>query len=269
MKTFILAAGRGSRLHPYTENCPKCLTDLGGMTLIGRQIKTLNAANITDIVIVTGYRSEMLALGGTRQVHNPDWSSTNMVESLFCANGEFGDDVIVSYGDIVYEPRVLAALLDTRHDISVVVDRQWRGYWEARFDDPLSDAESLCLDDEGCITDIGNAVTDINSIQAQYMGLLRFRGNGIEALRAARKNLRTVSRAWMEERTVANAYMTDLLMEIILMEQKVHGIPVDGGWLEIDTVEDYQNAAAMVADKTITKFFDPETLPETLEGPSS
>ena len=262
MKAIILAAGRGSRLHPYTENCPKCLTDLGGMTLIDRQIKTLQNASISDIVIVTGYLSEMLALPGTRQVYNPDWASTNMVESLFCAEREFEDDFLMTYGDIVYEPRVLGALLDRRHGISVAIDRQWRGYWENRFEDPLSDVESLRLDDEGCITDIGNAVSDIDSIQAQYMGLIRFQGSGVDALRAARENLKAVSRPWMEKRTVANAYMTDVLMEIILMEQKVHGIPVDGGWLEIDTVEDYQTAATMIADRTITKFFDPDALEE-------
>jgi choline kinase len=260
MKAVILAAGRGSRLHPYTENCPKCLTDLGGMTLIGRQIATLRDAGLRDIVIVTGYLNEMLVLEGTRQVHNSDWASTNMVESLFCADAEFEGDFIVSYGDIVYEPRVLEALLDSRHAISVVVDRQWRSYWEARFENPLEDAESLRLNDEDCITDIGNAVTDIDAIQAQYMGLMRFQGPGIDALKAARKNLLATSRPWMEKRTVANAYMTDLLMEIILMGQKVHAIPVDGGWLEIDTVEDYQTAAAMIADKTITKFFNPDAL---------
>jgi choline kinase len=260
MKAIILAAGRGSRLQPYTKNCPKCLTDLGGMTLIDRQIRTLRDAGVQDIVIVTGYLNDMLVIEGTRQIHNPDWASTNMVESLFCAESEFGDDIIVSYGDIVYEPRVLVPLIESRHDFSVVVDRQWRSYWEIRFENPLEDAESLRLDDEGCITDIGNAVIEIDRIQAQYMGLMRFRGQGVETLRAARENLKTASRPWMEKRTIANAYMTDLLMEIILMEEKVHGIPVDGGWLEIDTVEDYQTAAAMIADKTITRFFDPDAL---------
>ena len=265
MRAIILAAGRGSRLHPYTENCPKCLTDLGGMTMIGRQIATLRDAGVQDIVIVTGYRGDMLALTGTQQVHNPNWETTNMVESLFCAETEFGNDVIVSYGDIVYEPGVLDALLTSTDDIAVVVDRQWRGYWETRFEDPLRDAESLCLDNDGCITDIGNPVDDIDSIEAQYIGLMRFQGSGVNTLKTARENLRTVTRPWMKKRTVANAYMTDLLMEIILTGNKVHAIPVDGGWLEIDTVEDFEKAAAMIADKTITKFFDPDALPG---GPS-
>ncbi len=257
MRAVILAAGRGRRLHAYTERAPKCLAELGGMTLIGRQLANLRGAGITDIVIATGYRGEMLELPGTRRVHNPRWETTNMVETLFQAEAEFGDDVVVSYGDIAYEPRVLSALLESAHEVSVVVDRNWRAYWEHRFADPLEDAESLAMNGAGCITDIGNPVSDIETIEAQYIGLMRFRGAGVEALKAARAHLATVSRPWMEKRTLANAYMTDVLMEMILMGCDVHAAPVEGGWLEIDTVEDYETAAAMIADGTITRFFDP------------
>ena len=261
IRAVILAAGRGSRLHPYTADCPKCLTELGSMTLIERQLRTMRDGGVSDIIIVTGYRAEMLILPGTRQVHNADWENTNMVESLFSAGAEFGDDLIVSYGDIVYEPRVLAALLESPHDISVVVDRRWRAYWEDRFADPLSDAESLRLDRDGRITEIGNEVSDIDEIHAQYMGLIRFKGPGMDALRAARRNLHEVSRPWMEKRSIANAFMTDLLMEVILMGDAVHAVPVDGGWLEIDTVGDYEKAAAGIADGTIRRFFDPTATP--------
>ena len=257
MRAIVLAAGRGSRLHPYTAECPKCLTELGGRTLIDRQLATLRSGGVDDIVIATGYRHEMLALAGTRQAHNARWEATNMVESLFCAEAEFGDDVIATYADIVYEPRVLEALLSSPHDISVVVDRNWRTYWEHRFADPLSDAESLSMDGRGCITDIGNPVSEIETIEAQYMGLMRFRGTGVDALRAARDNLDTGLRPWMEKRSVTNAYMTDLLMEMILMGYDLYAVPVAGGWLEIDTVEDYEGAARMIADGSIVRFFDP------------
>lgn len=261
MTAIILAAGRGRRLNPLTENCPKCLTNFDGMTLIGRQIATLRQAGVVDIVIVTGYRGDMLALPGTRRVDNPYWAATNMVESLFCAEGAFGSDVIVSYGDIVYEPRVLARLLRSPHDIAVVVDRQWRAYWQARFADPLTDAESLRLAGDGRIIEIGNPVADLNHVEAQYIGLMRFRNAGIQALRAARDNLNKVSRPWMAKRSVANAYMTDVLMEMVLMGADVHAVPVDGGWLEFDTVADYEMTAAMVADGRIARFFDSAATP--------
>ena len=257
MRAVILSAGRGSRIHPYTENRPKCLTELGGMTLIGRQIATLRSGGVDDIVIAAGYKAEMLELPGTRMVLNPNWEFTNMVETLFCAEAEFGEEVIVSYGDIVYEPRVLAALLTSRYEISVAVDENWRAYWEHRFEDPSNDAESLRLNEEGRITDIGNPVSDISEIEAQYMGLMRFKGGGVRALKEARNNFSPFHRPWMENRPPEQAYMTDLLMEMVLMGFPVHAVPVEGGWLEIDTVKDYETAAAMIENGTIDRFFDP------------
>jgi choline kinase len=186
------------------------------------------------------------------------------VESLFCTAAEFGRDLIVSYSDIVYEPRVLAALLNSPEEISIVVDRNWRTYWEHRFEDPLSDAESLRMDARGCITDVGNKVTDIDEIEAQYIGLMRFRNGGIDALRAARAGLGAVPRPWMEKRPLTGAYMTDLLMEVILSGVAVHAVPVAGGWLEIDTAKDYEKAVAMMADGSITRFFDSDA--ETVNG---
>ena len=257
MRALVLAAGRGSRLGRYGEDRPKCLVELGGIPLIERQLATLRALGVEDIVLVTGYRADMLALPGTRQVRNPRWAETNMVESLFAAASSFAGDFIVSYGDIVYEPGTLEALLRSRHGVSVVVDRKWRAYWERRFADPLADAESLRLDDAGCITEIGSPVAAIDEIEAQYIGLMRFQGDGVDALRSARDNLRRVSRPSMASRSPDGAYMTDLLMEMIHMGGRVHAVPIDGGWLEIDSAADYEDAAAMFADGTIRRFYDP------------
>jgi choline kinase len=138
-----------------------------------------------------------------------------------------------------------------------VVDRQWRAYWEQRFDDPLSDAESLRMDDSGRITDIGNPVADIDEIQGQYLGLMRFRAGGIEALKTRRAGLGTPRRPWMKTRPIEQAYMTDLLMEMILSGHAVHAVPIDGGWLEIDTPRDLEQVAAMTGNGTINRFFDP------------
>lgn len=256
MRAIILAAGRGTRLMPYTEGSPKCLTELAGRPLIEHQVATLRDAGVRDIVIITGYRADMLAIAGSRQINNTAWAETNMVESLFRATAEFGRDMLVCYGDIVYEPAVLAALLAAPHEISVVVDRRWRELWDRRFDDPLSDAESLRMDGDGCITDIGGPVSDIDEIEAQYMGLMRFRDGGIEAIREARNNWNTKARPWMDRRPVRQAYMTDLLMELVLMGRAVHAVPVDGGWLEIDTAGDLEVAEAMMADGAI-RLFDP------------
>ena len=57
-KAIILSAGQGSRLLPLTRDVPKCMIDFNGRTLISWQIAALVANGVTDIVVVTGFRTE-------------------------------------------------------------------------------------------------------------------------------------------------------------------------------------------------------------------
>ena len=256
MKAIILAAGRGSRLAGYSEDRPKSLNTLSGVPIIERQIATLQNGGVDDITIVTGYRADQLILPGTAQVHNPDWQTTNMVESLFCAEVIFTDDLLICYADIVYEPKVLRAIQDSPHDVSVIVDRNWKAYWDWRFADPLSDAESLRLSANGQITDIGNKASTIDEIEAQYIGLIKISKVGLSALAQARRGVIENDRPWKQKRDVKQAYMTDVLMEMILLGLPVHGVRIDGGWLEFDTTEDYENAERLAAIGELAQFFD-------------
>ena len=85
MRALILAAGEGSRLRPLTENKPKALVELCNKSLLERQVATLKIAGISDIAIATGYRGEQIQKLGFDCYHNPDYASTNMVNSLFNA----------------------------------------------------------------------------------------------------------------------------------------------------------------------------------------
>jgi len=257
LTAIILAAGRGSRLHPYTESCPKCLTELGDKTLLDRQIATLRQCGISDIIIATGYLGDMLQRPDVECINNPRWSETNMVESLFCAESRFNEDILVAYSDIVYQPRVLEALLNSDKDISVVVDRQWRALWEKRFPDPLTDAETLRIDQRGDISEIGQPPESFDQIDAQYIGLMRFKENGVTSLREAYASIHRNEREWKKRRPAERAYMTDLLSEMILLGHRVRAVPVDSGWLELDTVADYELYASMFETGEITEFYDP------------
>ena len=60
MKAIILGAGQGRRLLPLTADIPKALLDVGGKTLIRRQIDALASAGIEDFVVITGYGAEKM-----------------------------------------------------------------------------------------------------------------------------------------------------------------------------------------------------------------
>ena len=176
MKAIILAAGEGKRLRPLTNNTPKCLVNLFGKSLLQWQIETFRSCQIDDISVVTGYLNEMIKFENITYFENPNFKTTNMVETLFCAKEKLSDSVIVSYGDIIFEKNVLQKLIDSDDGLSVVIDKNWKKYWETRFDNPLNDAESLVLDD-GYISNIGQKVNSIDQIQGQYIGLMKFQKN--------------------------------------------------------------------------------------------
>jgi MurNAc alpha-1-phosphate uridylyltransferase len=69
MKAMILAAGRGERMRPLTDTCPKPLLAAGGKPLIVWQIERLARAGITDIVVNHAHLGQLIeaALGDGRR----------------------------------------------------------------------------------------------------------------------------------------------------------------------------------------------------------
>jgi NDP-sugar pyrophosphorylase family protein len=123
-----------------------------------------------------------------------------------------------------------------------VVDRQWRRYWAERFEDPLSDAETLKLDAAGTITEIGQKPVSYDDIMAQYIGLVAFRGNGVSALLAAHDAAKADDKMGHPPfggvRSLDKLYMTDLLQGLIARQVPLSAVPVDRGWVEVDSVKD-------------------------------
>jgi len=149
VKAIILAAGEGSRLRPYTLDRPKCLVEIAGRSLLDRQLDVLALENISPVILIGGYRGEMLRREGIELRINPLYAETNMVWTLFCAEADLNSDVIVSYGDIVYSHEVLRTLLSSQADIAVTIDLDWEHYWRVRNENPLDDAETLKLSSDG------------------------------------------------------------------------------------------------------------------------
>ena len=59
---IVVAAGLGSRLSPYTDNCPKCMLDVQGCSILERCLSTFDKAGIDPIVVVGGYKADKLKL---------------------------------------------------------------------------------------------------------------------------------------------------------------------------------------------------------------
>ena len=96
-KVILLVAGEGKRLHPYTLDRPKCMVEVDGISLIDRQLSILRSQGLDNIIMIGGYKSEMLKGKVEKLIHNPKYYNTNMVTTLFCAEDELEGEIIVSY----------------------------------------------------------------------------------------------------------------------------------------------------------------------------
>lgn len=120
MKAVILAAGKGSRLAPLTDDRPKPLVDVGGKPLLVRTIERLAEVGITgkNVIVVAGYREDVLrarlADRHVAIVTNPRYDDWNNFWSLAVAEEAVGKDGFLQVdGDVLFDravlPRVLAA----------------------------------------------------------------------------------------------------------------------------------------------------------------
>jgi choline kinase len=247
MTLVVVAAGRGTRLGTLAADRPKALVHLAGRPLLAWTLAAAADAGVGDVVVIGGFGIDHLRAFPVHLLENPDYATTNMVQTLFCAEAAFGDGFVMSYGDIAYRPDVLRAVAASPAPVTVAVDLAWRAYWEARFGDPLLDAESLRLGPGGTIRSIGQPVERVEDVEGQYIGLVGFTAPGVAALRAAwARALDDAARGRPilgRRPSLERLYMTDVLDELA-RDGLVHAAPIHGGWVEIDRPEDIPVAEA-------------------------
>ena len=250
MKIIILAAGQGTRLRPLTDDRPKCMVEVNGRSIIERQLDTMRACGMKDedITIVCGYCSDVLKKKfDNTKIHfivNEQYNITNMVCSLMCARAlmESEEDIIISYGDIIYGEPVFEKILEAKDDMSVIVDDGWYEYWSERCENPLDDAETLMFDQDNYLTEIGQKTTELDKVKSQYIGLMRFKGEGLKEMLSlsaeAERRSNHGEALWRTTRNYAKMYMTDLLQGLIDEGHKLRAVHIQRGWFEIDDRED-------------------------------
>lgn len=242
MKILILAAGQGSRLAPYTNEMPKCMVSYQGKPIIDHILQAVKETGITSIGVIGGYKSDVLKKHLNNIKHeffvNKDFASTNMVATLFCAQKALDSDVIVSYSDIAYSSDILNALIKSEADISVVIDKAWKELWLQRMDNPLKDAETLKLDDDGFIKEIGKKPISYSEIEGQYIGLIKLSKKILPEIISVYRQL--PKDLVYDGKNYDNMFMTSFLQILISKDYKLKPVFINGGWIEIDSPEDLE-----------------------------
>ncbi len=135
MQALMLAAGMGKRLGRYTKDATKCMVPVNGKTLIEYAIEALVKNNIKKMVIVVGYKSQVLIdfihskfneknLNGMEIefIENTVYDKTNNIYSLYMAKDQLcKDDTILLESDLIFKPEIITKLLESKDPNLAVV----------------------------------------------------------------------------------------------------------------------------------------------------
>ncbi len=176
-KAIILSAGQGSRLLPHTQDLPKCLLDLAGRSMLGWQLQGLAAAGVSEVVVVTGFRSDLVenALPGitprgmqVRTLFNPFYKVADNLASCWMVRQELAGPSLILNGDTLFEPEIARRLLAAPEAaITVTIDRK------AAYDE--DDMKVITTGDR--LTAIGKKLA-LADVTGESIGFLRFSAAG-------------------------------------------------------------------------------------------
>ena len=163
MNFLILAAGKGSRFNNKILNRPKSLIEVNGTTLIENIISCALKNRITNINIVTGYKSEKIVKILKKKykkinfIHNKNYNKTEMLYSLIKGLKHINDDVIISYADIYYNYNLINKINKNidKKNIHLPILKNWKKTWSIRKKDIFIDGETLSVSKSFFLREIG------------------------------------------------------------------------------------------------------------------
>lgn len=231
LSAIILAAGVGSRLRPLTADRPKCLLDVGGQTLLDRQLAAIRRAGILEVAIVTGYRGDQIRArvdASVRIIDSARFEDTNSLYSLWLARDCLTGGAIILNSDVLAPTALFSRLVRAPAEGAVLVDRQ--DHFEA---------EDMKVTLEGeFIKDFGKDLPPERS-HAHNVGMAKFGPRGAERLRQCLERLLAAG----HENDWAPVAYRDYAGTWALTAVLTDGLP----WIEIDYLEDLERARAEIA----------------------
>jgi choline kinase len=231
MKAIILAAGKGTRLDGAAVK-PKCLVEIGGITLLQRQIDALRDANIKRIVVVVGFGA-----GSIREecgsditfVENIHFAETSSLYSLWLAREHLADGFVVLNSDVLFHPQLLSNLVESSCDDALLLSDT--------DPTPLGDEEMKVKLKEDLVIDISK---DMDPVEAngENVGIVKFSAPGAKALVSYMDQL------------IASGAVKDWAPRAFrefALNHPLHALSTGGlPWIEIDFPEDYQRAVTEI-----------------------
>jgi len=227
MKAIILAAGKSSRLYPITLERPKCLLEVGKQSIIERQIDMLNKQGIDDILVVVGYKKEVIrdAVGDkVRYAEYNDYEKTNNLFTLWSIKDELDDDFILLFSDVIIEENLMNECINSSDDFCLLVHDK----------EVLEGTMRVTIEDNSIIN-IGSHIPVLEG-DGNFIGIAKYSKKAACLLKEQLSEM-------TKDDSHINDYYTLSLIDIAQKGEKI-GFILSGEkkWIEIDTKEDLDQA---------------------------
>ena len=255
MKVILIAAGRGRRLMPTTADTPKCFADVSGKRLVDWAVEAFKANNLNDICFIGGYQ-----IGKVKENYpdftfreNKDWEHNNILASLFCAEDLMEESFICCYSDVLFTPDVIARLAASKEDMVLGVDTEWLTRYAERTEHPPDDAEKVTVEN-GKVTRIHRQISEADA-HGEYIGVSKFSAAGAARLKKFFHKVREefAGKPWREAAVFEKAYKILLFQEMIEAGETFTHVDTPGGYIEVDTQQDFEYARQNWTTKHIRK----------------
>ena len=230
MRGIILAAGKGSRLNGTAGESPKCLVEVGGLSLVERQIDVLRASGIKDITVVVGCQADRVRKRcgeGVTYIENVRYAQTNSLYSLWMARPLLYGGFVVLNCDVLFQPALLGDLLGSAHENALLLD------YRQPSQPPYGDEEMKVKVRAGRVVDMSKSMA-ADEADGENLGIVKFGPTGAAALVDIMDGL------------VADGGTRDWAPKAFAAFAQTHGLFAIGTrglpWIEIDFPEDYYRA---------------------------
>ena len=259
MKAIIVAAGIGSRLGEFAKNTPKSLIDINGQSILERQISVFKKLGISDITAITGPYTEKFTSKNISFIQDKNYLEHDILSSLMLAHSIMYDDVIVSYGDVIFDEHVLQPLINFKGSIGLCIDLNWEKNYDGKKQELKQEATTVQIKNNICTKivdgrELAKSKMKNNSKSNDYkkqklgefVGLIKLSKHGSTVfIKRYEELISSHTGSFHEATSISQAYFTDMLQELIDSGVEILPIPVQGKWCEIDTVEDLKRAKDM------------------------
>ncbi|MEP5613489.1 MAG: phosphocholine cytidylyltransferase family protein [Cyclobacteriaceae bacterium] len=160
----ILAAGKGTRLRPYTHDIPKGFMKVGAESLIERSIRVLKGQGIKNIIIGTGHLSEhyekLAKEQGLRTFKNPEFDTTGSFHTLNYGKDLIDGDFLLLESDLLYHSDAISSLINSDHENIILCS-----------DFTQSNDEVYVEAESGLLKNLSKIREDLSSVDAELVGI--------------------------------------------------------------------------------------------------